>query len=201
MEDNWEKVLEQVAYPLEDDMTFKKANISTNRVKLQKETIEFVTSVILNHEKKFYDITSNHFNGEYEKILGETRKHIIDMITESTNRFFNNLYFDIQNKIDSDLTTLVYKMCSYMSYGPHILLDKLLRLTYDAHIEINREELICDRTYDNYIESVLMQINIYLKSKNLLHIMAKGPDDDTPFVNVPENTQPLAVIIDKNIEF
>ena len=37
-------------------------------------------------------------------------------------------------------------------------------------------------------------------SKNLLHIMSKADDENTPFIKIPEGETAFNIIIDKNIE-
>ncbi|XWV26969.1 hypothetical protein QJ857_gp0080 [Tupanvirus soda lake] len=189
------------AYVLEDDMTFPKATVDPKLLKLQKEVTEFVTSVILKHENEFYKLIEKHFKNRMENILGTTCSSIIQMITETTNKFYNKIYYEIQHKQNTPLANVVLEMCEYAEYGPHILLEKLLRLTIDAHIEVNREQLILqNNNYDLYEKSVLNQINVYLLSKNLLHVLSKGPEEDGPFVDIPDGQKAFDVIIDKNIQ-
>jgi len=185
---------------LTDDMVFPKATIDEKLIKLQKEVTEFITSTILKHEADFCTLVLKNFPDLVENILGTTSKTIIQMITEITNKFYNQLYFDIQNNNTTNISKLILEMCQYANYGPHILLDKLVRITLDCHIEINREELNLFNV-NEYMESVLVHINKYLLSINLLHILSKGPDDDNiPFVNVPVGEKPFNIVIEKNIE-
>lgn len=177
---------------------FPHAKIDPKLIQLQKDVTEFVTSVILKHEKDFYQLVKDNFNCQYENILGYTRDYIIEMITKATTKFYNQIYSDIQNKRQTPLTTLVYDMTEYTNYGPHILLDKLFRLTLDAHLDVVREDLVFENM-DLYDKSVLCQINIYLSSRNLLHVMSKGVDENGPFVDIPEGNNAFQVTIEKNI--
>lgn len=197
---NIESELEAYAIDLSDDMTFPKQAQYENMIKLENETQSFVATLILKHETQFYEIITKNFDCQYEKYLGNTASHIIQMIVEITNKYFNDLYFDIQNKVDNDVTQLVHKMCSYGGYGPHILLDKLIRLVIDSHIEISREKLVCDDTYESFKQSLFVEINIYLSSKDIIHIMAKGINDDTMFIHLSSDQKPFDIVIDKNIE-
>jgi len=193
---------EKYSYILDDDMTFPKATIDPKLIKLQKDVTEFITSVILKHEREFYQLVENNFNSEYENVLGYTRDYIIEMIVRITNKFYNKLYYDIQHNVESDLVKLLLSLCEFTDYGPHILLDKLIRLTLDAHLEISREDLVFnDNKYDIYEKSVLMQLNTYLLSCNLLHILSKGEDEEGPFINIPEGANAFNIVIDKNIKF
>ena len=230
---------------LDDDMTFPKATVDPRLLKLQGDVTEFVTSVILKHETEFYSLVEKCFPDRIEDILGTTNASIILMITETTNKFYNDIYSDIQNKRDKLIAKLVLEMTSYSDYGPHILLDKLLRLTIEAHLEVNREQLVFikDNVSDQpmkpvenffdfierkltdgplsgaatvsagakiaqpnncgnnlYEKSVLDQINIYLLSCNLLHVLSKGLDEDTDFVDIPQGEKAFNIVIDKNIE-
>ena len=198
------KELKKCSYVLDDDMTFPKATVDPKLIKLQSDITVFVTSVILKHEKEFYRLVNTHFAAEFESILGNTTSSIISMITETTNKFYNKLYFDIQNSNTTDLSEIIMEMCELVDYGPHILLDKLLRLTLEIHLDVVREQLAFTdkkslRDYDLYEKSVLMQINTSLLSLNLLHIFSKGADEDGPFVVVPPGENPFDIVIDKNI--
>ena len=190
------------AYVLEDDLIFPKATVDPKLLKLQKEVTEFVTSVILKHEKEFYDLVGLHFKNKQQQLLGTTCRSIIVMITETTNKFYNKIYYDIQHKNNSSLSNIIMELCEYADYGPHILLDKLLRLTLDAHLEVNREQLAVENNnFDFYQKSILNQINIYLLSKNLLHVLSEGEDDKCPFVEIPDGQTAFDIVIDKNIDF
>ena len=187
-------------YILDEDMSFPKATIDPKLIKLQKDVTEFITSVILKHEKEFFSLVQNKFGKKnMDKVLGTTNKSIIEMIKEITVKFYNKLYFDIQNKVETPLTELILNMCEFAEYGAHILLDKLFRLTLDAHIDVSREQLVIKKE-DKYLKSVLNQINIYLLSKNLLQIFSKNEGEDIPFINIPAGEQAFSVFIDKNIE-
>lgn len=192
--------LEKYGYVLEDDLSFPKATIDPKLIKLQKDVTEFITSVILKHEKEFYQLIQKYFNDKMEYLLGLTCSSIIEMITTTTNKFYNNIYSDIQYKRTTDLSNLILEMCEYTEYGPHILLDKLIRLTLEAHLEINREQLVLNGDdYSLYEKSVLNQTNVYLLSCNLLHLLSKGPDDNGAFEDIPEGMNAFDIVIDKNI--
>lgn len=214
MEDQeFEKIIEQ----LDENPSFVKAQIDEKLINLQKQVVEFITSVILNHEMEFYQLIQKIFPSKMEDLLCSTGPSIIQMITETINKFYNKIYYDIQHKNETPITILVLSMGQFTDYGPHILLDKLLRLTLEIHLDVNREELVinsdkydsttntdkCDTNnykLDIYQKTVLNQINIGLNSKNLIHIMSKGEDEDTDFVNIPEGNNAFSIVIDKNIE-
>ena len=182
---------------VDDDMCFPRASVDPRLLKLQSDVTEFVTGIIINHETKFYDLIDKNFPDCTTKnnILGTTCKEIIEMITLSTNTLFNNIYLNIQNKTLDTVSNLVIEMAAYGNYGPHILLDKLVRLTINIHHEIIREEL-CVNTLDLYLKTVLKQVNVCLLSTNLLHILSKGPDDDTEFCVVPDGQKPFDITAD-----
>ena len=197
--DDDEDIDNAIKLVLDDDMTFPKASIDPKLIKLQKDVTEFVTSVILKHEAEFFLLVKKLFVSKMEYLLGTTNKSIIEMIKETIVKFYNNLYFDIQNKKNTDLTKLVLEMCEFAEYGAHILLDKLFRLTVDAHLDVEREQLVIGNEVD-YSKSILNQINVYLLSKNLLQILSKGEGEDLPFVIIPEGEKPFSIVIEKNIE-
>ena len=182
---------------MSDELIFPKTHIDPKLIHLQKEVSEFVTSVIIKHEEEFYLLVKKNFNNTVG-ILGYTHGTIISMITETTNKFYNEIYLAIQNQIASPLTNFIIDLAIHAEYGPHILLDKLIRLTIEIHFEMIREQLILDNL-DLYKESVLKQINQYLSSCKLIHILSKGPNDDIPFVNVPDDQKPFNIVIDKNV--
>jgi hypothetical protein len=195
--DNLEE--DTTGYVLPDDMSFPKASVDPILLKLQKEVTEFVTSVILKHEGDLYDLMKKQFPDQLEDILGLTTNKIISMITLLTNNFYNKLYFDVQNKVDSKLVDLVNEMSEFAKYGPHILLDKIIRITYHVHLDVDREKLQIDNK-DIYLKCVLQDINLSLLSFNLLHVLSKGPDDDTPFAIVPKGELPFNIIVEKNLQ-
>jgi hypothetical protein len=177
---------------ISDDICFPKATVEPRLIKLQTEVTEFVTSVILNHERIFYHTICNNFADMKTEILGTTCPTIIQMVTTSTNKIYNEYYLQIQNHVQNDITNLICEISSYGNYGCHILLDKLVRLTIDIHHEIIREKLSLDNI-DLYLKTVLDQINVYLLSTNLLHILSKGPNDDTEFYVVPDGEVPFNI--------
>lgn len=187
----------------DDELHFPRASVDPRLLKLQLEVTEFVTGVILNHEKKFYELIEMHAKHLKSNILGTTNEKIIDMITVTTNTYYNQLYLCIQNKTPTSESELIEEISSYADYGSHVLLDKLIRLTIDIHHEIIREKLHID-TCNTHLKTVLEQINIYLISTNLLHILSKGPNDDIPFCIVPDNQQPFnissKIVFEKNDE-
>lgn len=196
-----EKELEKNSYVMNDDLVFPKASVDYKLVKLQKDVTEFITSVILKHESEFYQLVDKYFKDKKQYLLGSTCSSIIEIITETTNKFYNKLYYDVQHCHKTDSSNLIIEMCQYADYGPHILLDKLMRLTLELHLEINREKLILENdNYEFYEKSILNQINIYLVSFNLLHVLSKGTDEDISFVNIPEGENAFDIVIDKNID-
>ena len=192
---------------LEEDPSFPKAQIDSRHLDLQKEVVDFITSVILNHEIEFYQLVEKIFPTKLKDLLESTGPSIIQMIVETTNKFYNKIYYDIQHKNPTPLAIAILDMCKLTDYGPHILLDKLLRLTLEIHLDVIREELVVNynssradnNPYDIYQKSVLTQINIKFRSHNLVHIMAKGEDEDTDFVDIPEGEYAFNIVIEKNI--
>lgn len=176
----------------DDELHFPRASVDPHLLKLQSEVTEFVTGVILNHEKKFYELIELHVPQLKSDILGETNKKIIDMITVTTNTYYNQLYLRIQNNDPNEESELIEEITSYADYGSHILLDKLVRLTIDIHHDMVREKLHIN-TLDLHLKTVLEQINTYLLSTNLLHILSKGPNDDIPFCVVPDGAEPFNI--------
>lgn len=186
------------AYTMPDDLVFPKATVDPKLLRLQASVTEFVTTVILKHEREFFDLVSTHFPNKSELLLN-TNPSIIEMITRTTNKFYNTLYHQIQNHYQTEEVLLIHEMCDFTDYGPHILLDKLLRLTLEIHLDIWRENLEMGDDYSIYETTILNEINVRISSYNLLHIMSKGPNDDTVFINLPDGQDAFNIVIDKNI--
>uniref|UniRef100_A0A6C0LRG1 Uncharacterized protein n=1 Tax=viral metagenome TaxID=1070528 RepID=A0A6C0LRG1_9ZZZZ len=186
-------------YLINDDMIFPPATIDSKLISLQKNAVEFISSVILKHEKFFYDLVNKDLLSELESLLGTTDQVILDMITTTTNDFYNKLYFDVQHKNDMEIVKWINEMAILGGYGAHILLDKLIRLTISIHFDIIREELDISN-YKKYNDSLHKQLSYLLVNINFLHIFSKAPDDETEFFCVPENSSPFKIIIDKPIK-
>lgn len=165
-------------------------NANLNIPELQNEVTQFVSSVILNHEKIFYELI--HKNSKDISIISTRNSTIIKMIVESITDFYNKLYYQIQHNI----TTPSLKMITYMStladYAPHIILDKLFRLTLDTHTQIDREKI----KFDDNQESILTQINTYFSSINIVHLLFKNVD--IPFKELSEGEKAYRVDITFN---
>ncbi|AUV58218.1 hypothetical protein [Bandra megavirus] len=198
---DFDKEIKKKAFIIEDDeLVFPRATIDAKLSKLQHDVTEFITSVILKHEREFYELILNNNKDNINQLLCNTQSIIINFIQLVTNKFYNNIYRDIQNKNNTNLANLIIEMSEYADYGPHILLDKLVRLTISIHLDINREQLVLNNfCYDIYEKSLLSQINICLLTYNLLHMLSKAPDEDIPFVNIPDGQNAFDIIIDKNI--
>ena len=183
---------------INDDMTFVKPKINEKYVELQKLVVEFVTSLVLKHETEFYELVDKRLKGRFD-ILATTSKTIIQMITETTNKYYNDLYLSIQNNTENPSKKLITEMTDCVEYGSNVLLDKLIHFTLDTHIDVTRENLLV-KNVDLYTKSVLAEINLFLQSTNIIKRMAKDEGDDVPFVNVPPAEKPFNIVIDKNIE-
>lgn len=184
---------------LPDDMSFPKATVNPKLIRLQKEVTEFITSVILKHELELYNLFQSKMPLLTEDILGLTSSKIITMIQLMTMKFYNTIYKKIQVGTTDPMTTLVKEMTTFAEYGPHVLLDKLCRLTFHVHLDIARENLDVNNI-EIYSKCVLKEINTSILSLNLLHMLSKGENDDIPFVHVPNDYEPFQIVIDKNIE-
>lgn len=177
---------------LEDSICIKNDDKHQEMLKtLQKEVVEFVTSVILNHEEKFYQLVKN-FPQKFNSIVGLTNKTIIDMIVESTNHFYNKLYFDVQKQEKTDLVEWINKMMTLVDYGPHILIIKLIEITLNVHLDITREELSLG-TIDLYKKSILQEINLYFQNNTLYYSLEMDEEDYMPLVHVPDNEKPFTI--------
>ena len=182
---------------MDNKLLFPKAELEPKLFTLQKDVVEFVTSVILKHEREFYHLVVSHCNSKFEDILGTTSNTIVEMITTTTSKFYNDIYRTIQNKVYSDLSNVVLSMGNNCNYGPHILLYKLLHLTLDVHLDINREQIECNKNFDIYEKSVLNQINVHLISINIIKYMITDVDDDIPFLNIPDGNSAFTVKINE----
>ncbi|AVL94609.1 hypothetical protein ma223 [Moumouvirus australiensis] len=197
---NINKEIKKQAFIIEgDELIFPKATIDPKLSQLQKNTTEFITSVILKHEKELFLLVSQYDKQNINEFFCTTNSKIIEAITMLTNKFFNDLYRKIQDEIQTPLTILALEMCKFAEYGPHILLDKLIRIVISIHLDINREQLVLNEDYELYEKSLLNQINICILSYNLLHMLSIGPDENIPFNKIPEGMNAFNIVIDKNI--
>ena len=191
----------------EGDLIFEKVSIDPKLVSLQEDVTGFITSVILLNEQKIYDMISKNFADKKEGLLCNTTSTIISLITEITNDYFNKLYFEVQeyivdNRNDSRLSErvkFILGLTKLAGYEAHILLDKLIGITYGIHIDVVREELDASSS-KIYMDNVLHQINNNLSKYNMICHISKGIGDDGPFVIVPKGAMPFNIFIDKNIE-
>lgn len=171
------------------------ADIDPVLIILQNEATEFITSIILSHEKKFYDLIQNKFPDKKINILGTTCKTIIDMISTSTSTYFNKLYLDCQNNKSTEETKMIILMTHHAGYGSHILLEKLLILVLEVHHDVIREELCLDNL-DLYMQSVLNQINSKLKTITLIYELEKKSSDTSELITVPDGVEPFKLSTD-----
>ncbi len=182
-----------------DDLSISKPEIDSKLIKLQNEVVDFVSTVILKHEIEIYDLVKKNFSGQMAQLLGTTNPKIIEIITTITNKFYNKMYKNFQNKKFDAETMIINSMLPYVNYGPHVLLEKLIKITIDAHIDLVRENLVVDVTSrDVYEKSINVQLNLYFKS-NLCHVLSSDKSDSTPFVALPENQDAFDIVIDQNI--
>lgn len=191
--------MEQYTLELPDDMSFPKASVNAKLLRLQKEVTEFITSVILKHERELYDLFKKQMPQLLEDTLGLTTNKIITIIQLMTMKFYNSTYKKVQDRLNDPVVKLIEEMVTFAEYGPHILLDRLCRLTFHIHLDIARENLDVT-TIEIYEKCLLKEINTSILSMNLLHVLSKSENDDVQFQNVPDNYEPFKIIIDKNIE-
>ena len=185
----------------EDHLDFPKASIDAKLISLQKAVTEFLASVIVRHELAFYQAIKITNIDNVQAILGTTNQTINNMIAASVMNFYNGLYRDIVESRPNTNTEYIFMMCDLATYGPHILLDKLFRLTIDIHFDVIRENLSTSnlqKSTSNYEATIINAINICLQNKNLLHILSKGMDEDSalPSPGPSTNLSPFSVTIE-----
>ena len=190
--EEFEKMLERNTYVLEDDMAFPKASVDPNLLRLRTDVMDFITNVILKHESEFYQLLLNHFPEQVTDLMCNTNKSIIDMIFATTNKFYNSLYLDVQNQnLENPTVELINDMSSYSKMHYHCLLDTLVRLTVDVHLDVVREQLSI-KDVDSHQKTVMNQVNTYYLNTNLLHILshncnAKGHVLEFPILEPGQN--------------
>lgn len=172
-----------------NELIFSKANHDPSLLLFQKDLTELITSIILDHETTFFNIISIYFN---LNILSSPSSTIIYMIKEITINFFNKLFLDIQNKNETSITILIIKLSKKMNYEPYILLNRLIHIILDLHLQISREKLIINNL-NLYLKSVLDQINIYLLSCPLLELFLKKSNHNIP---LPNSIVPFDIVIE-----
>lgn len=166
-------------------------NANRSAVQIRKNIVDFITDVILRHEQFIYELVEKNMKSDMANILNKSNITIYQLISTLTDDFFNNLYFDIQNEVVSDVTTTIKNLASELDYGPHILLNNLYKITVDAHFEIPREELIITDKIDTYLNRIVMHINGYIMTKNIYEIFDKHDGDDIQFVVMKDGIKPF----------
>lgn len=107
---------------------------------------------------------------------------------------------NLQNEVITAETTNILEMSYHAQYSPHILLNKLIHLTLDIHIDIVRENLTL-KSVEEYFSGIQSEIDYqFLSSVNLVHVLSKGLDQDEDFINICNGEKPFDIIIDKHIE-
>ena len=166
----------------------------------QKDVVEFVTSVILQHEKEFYLMIHQHFNGDFQKILGTIDNHLPQMIAEITSKFYNKIYLAIQNDEPLPAKKLVIGIAKHANYSVQHLVKKLLRFTFHIHSRIDRNKLVCDKNLQEYQESILKGINVQMSKMNFTQFFSRFQEDSDTMPYIPNGQTPFQIIIDKNIK-
>lgn len=177
-------------------LSFPPAVLDPRLVTLQDQTAAFVTRVIIQHETEIYAFLGQQFPDKKVELLGTTNDTIYRFISVFTHKFYNRLYKAIQNGTHAPYLEDFIELIPNADYEPHILLDRLIRLTLDIHAEISRERLASEADCDAYIKTVLNQINLYLPSLNLIDYLMATEQDQGPFVPVPEGEDAFKVSID-----
>lgn len=169
--------LEDSIGDLEDsngDLIFPKASEDIELVDFQKDIIEFITSVILKHEQEFYQLAGKHFANISEILLTTDNQSINEMIKLTTNKFYDDLCRNVNEEHITSTSQIIIDMQIKYKFVPRVLLDELRKLTLDTHLGISREKLILnDNSIDLYQKSILMQLNLYLSSFNMIELFSK----------------------------
>lgn len=209
---------------LESDLISEtQISISKNEIdkmaKLQNNVVDFIILTILRHEHEFYKLVKHNFPTKYTYILGTTNKSIIEMITQTTTKFYNNIYHSFQNDKISDIGQKLIDICEETEYNVHILIKKLIRLTVDLHLDLWRENLKFDDNnqtngqfkvqdleqnehieQEKYIHSIQDEINDKIININFVHILTTNNDKNDAYPNLPYEKNAFDIIIDKQIE-
>jgi len=178
-------------------MEFPKTEIDPRLIKLQEMIFDFITDIIIRHEKKMFEVV-HKLNSPRVDFITTTNQTVIDMISLCTHEFYNKCYFDMQHGINNDITNIIKQMEKLVDYGWWVLLDKLIRMTIDTHINVVREDIMID-SEELFFQTIYDQVYEYLCDRNLIHVFCKGPNDDIKFMEIPEHIKPFDIIIDKKI--
>lgn len=187
---------------LEEFETNTTTNTNDKLVSLQNSSIEFITSTIVHNEKSFYKLIEKISPNKLSLLTFENPS-IIEMIRLTTNDFYNQIYSDLQNQVQTPLTTLVKKISGSDSptpdpvdMPPHILLGKLININAFIHLNLNRTKIsIID--IEQFELTILSEINEYVQKNPVINMLIKGPDDNALLVNIPPGEKAFNIVIKK----
>ena len=196
---------------LRDDMTFDVETPSIETLKFHSELQEFISGVIMQHEKSLRRVIEGNFPEKLFELMGTTNPTLISMITEINMDLYNRIFDDIQAGVTNDLVELVLDINKRSTYGVHVLLDKLFRLTFDIHIDISRENLLfydektasmeSNSCNEEVLErSIKNQIGILMKNYNFSTCFSRWEGEDSEFPILPPGTKAFTIEIQKNIK-
>jgi hypothetical protein len=145
-------------------------------VSLMTKSMDFISSIIRDHARQLYSVVGPDFYTEDN--TGALAKCIVTV----TNNTFNKISNNFQNKIPDTTVSEFASILQFCSYGPHILLSKLLVMTLTVHMDITYSET------SDHMELVNKQID-KLTTKyapDFMEILRKTDKDNSEYKPVPE---------------
>jgi hypothetical protein len=164
-----------------------------------------IDCVKYNETKLFKFIIEANFNNKYD-IVYTNNKQVFIFIAKNLTEHFNKMFIlmseyvkkvnsshssrrEILSEFKSIKKLFIISQC-YLNYGPHILIEKLLKLSAYVNLNIDRTHL---NHFDTnvYGDSLITQIRSILLSINIENWLKKEKDDDIIFPTEPESGYPM----------
>jgi hypothetical protein len=162
---------------------------------LMDKASKFISTIIKNHASQLYKLvgkTSQDAKNFYDE---NNRATITKCIVAMTNSTFNKILHNFQNKIPDVIVNEFTPMLDLCSYGPHILLNKLLVMTLDVHMDVMYDTTdVADLTFRkrtpfiDHMKVVNKQVDKLLikYSSEFMEILRKTEKDNSEYKPVPE---------------
>lgn len=154
-------------------------------VRLRNALINFVTSHIIDEEKKYYDTIMAVSPDSLEHIMCSENNIARQFIKTSTEQFYNTLFNEARSGIDSSAAHIVLGLSTEHNISVYAVCHSLFKIKFKCHMSIPRKTLSVVDT-DSLEKTLINQINIYFQNdKHVLENICTFSDEpvniDNPF--------------------